>query len=127
MGVPGQPLAHLASQYGAPLLGRLCRMCGRVWLSLHADDAKGRQELAARFGDSGACGRCGRGRVRVTRVDVPHAGSGVLYDPALPHGPHGWPTSAADLFVAVCDSCGEAEARAAWPEPTQYAADKDHA
>lgn len=115
-GVPGRPLAYLAAQYGAPLAGRLCRGCGRVWLSLHPDDAEGRRELAARFPDGGACGRCGRGRVRATRVDVPHAGFGGLYDPSVPAGPYKEPSWAADLLVAVCDSCGEATARAGWPE-----------
>src|SRR6202007_1005723 len=82
-GVPGGPLAYLAPKFGAPLAGRLCRGCGRVWLSLHADDTAARRELAARFADSGRCERCRRGRLRATRVDVPYAGFGGLYDPAL--------------------------------------------
>jgi hypothetical protein len=114
-GVPGPPLAYLAPQYGAPLLGRLCSGCGRVWLSLFPDDAEARRELAARIADHGCCGRCGRGRLRLTRVDIPHADFGGLFDPALPSGPYGAPTWVADLLVAVCDACGEAEARAGWP------------
>jgi hypothetical protein len=117
-GVPGPPLAYLAPKYGAPLVGRLCGECGRVWLSLYPDDAEGRRELAARVVDGGACGQCGGGRLRATRVDVPHGGFGRLYDPASPTGQHGVPGWVADLLVVVCDSCGEAEARAGWPRRT---------
>jgi hypothetical protein len=114
-GVPGPPLAYLAPKYGAPLAGRLCARCGRVWLSLHPDDAEARRELAARVPDGGPCGRCGRGRLRVTPLDVPYSGFAGLYDPASPSGPYGEPAWAADLLVVVCDSCGEADARARWP------------
>jgi hypothetical protein len=117
-GVPGPPLAYLADKFGAPLVGRLCGACGRVWLSLYPDDAEARRELAARFADDGSCARCGRGRLRTTRVDVPHGGFGGLYDPALPSGPYGAPAWVADLLVVVCDTCGEAEAKARWPERT---------
>ena len=115
-GVPGPPLAYLAPKFGAPLAGRLCGGCGRVWLSLYAGDAEARRELAARLADGGACGRCDRGRLRATRVDVPYAGFGGLYEPASPSGPYREPAWAADLRVVVCDSCGEAETRAGWPE-----------
>src|SRR5262249_8672629 len=56
-GVPGPPLAYLAPRFGAPLVGRLCGGCGRVWLSLYPDDAEARRELAARVADGGSCGR----------------------------------------------------------------------
>jgi hypothetical protein len=115
-GVPGQPLAFLGPQYGGPLVGRLCGACHLVWLSLHPDDAEGRRELAARFPDGGTCDQCGRGRLRATRVDVPHAGYGGLYDPSQPTGQYGGPAWVADLLIVVCDSCGEATARAGWPE-----------
>jgi hypothetical protein len=113
-GVPGGPLAFLAPNYGAPLAGRLCRGCGRVWLSLYPDDAEARRELSARFPDGGPCGHCGRGRLRSTRVDVPHAGFGGLFDPSAPSGPQGESAWVAHLLVTVCDSCGEAEVRAGW-------------
>jgi hypothetical protein len=116
-GVPGRPLAYLAPKYGAPLSGRLCTACGRVGLSLFPEDAEARRELTARVADHGPCKRCGRGRLRLTRVDVPHAGFGGLFDPALPSGPYKTPTWVADLLVAICDACGEAEARAEWPGP----------
>jgi hypothetical protein len=114
-GVAGPPLAFLAPKFGAPLVGRLCGECGRLWLSLHPDDAEARRELTARIPDGGPCGRCGQGRLRPTRVDVPHAGFGGLYDPSSPSGPYQEPAWAADLLVVVCDVCGEAEARAGWP------------
>jgi hypothetical protein len=110
-GAPGVPLAYLAPNYGAPLVGRLCVACGRVWLCLYPDDSKGRMELEARFPDSGCCTCCGRGRLRATNVEVPHGnGFGALYDPGLPSGKN----CVADWLVSVCDSCGEAEARAGW-------------
>jgi hypothetical protein len=113
-GVPGPPLAYLAPQYGAPLVGRLCGGCGRAWLSLHSQDSKARRELAGRFPGGGTCGRCGRGQLRVTRVDVPYSDFAGLYDPASPTSHHVAASLVADQLVAVCDSCGEAEARARW-------------
>jgi hypothetical protein len=115
-GVGKPPLAYLAPKHGAPLAGQLCVACGRVWLSLYSDDADGRRELAARIADGGPCGRCGRGRLRATCVDVPYAGPGGLYDPSIRSGPYQSPARVADLLVVVCDSCGEAEARAGWPK-----------
>jgi hypothetical protein len=117
-GVPGPPLAYLAPKYGAPLVGRLCEKCGRVWLSLYPHDHEARRELAARIADGGCCGLCRQGRLRVTRVDVPYSGFAGLYDPASPTGHLGAAGLVADLLVAVCDSCGEAEARARWPART---------
>jgi hypothetical protein len=78
-----------------------------VWLSLYAEDRKGRRELAARITDGGGCPSCSGGRLRVTRMDMPHDGYGGLFDPATS-------VCVADLLVAVCDTCGEAEARADW-------------
>src|SRR5262245_37073851 len=72
-GVGSLPLAFLARQYGAPLFGTLCPACGRLWLSLAADDDEARTELARRFPDGGSCEHCDRGRLRVTQVDVPHS------------------------------------------------------
>jgi hypothetical protein len=114
-GGPGTPLAYLGPSYGAPLVARVCQGCGRVWLGLYPDDAEARRELATRFPDGRPCGRCGRGQLRATRVDVPHAGFAGLYDPSSPSGPYGEPGWAADLLVVVCDGCGEAETRAGWP------------
>jgi hypothetical protein len=113
-GVPGPPLAYLAPKFGAPLIGRLCSGCGRVWLSLNPDDAEARRELVTRFADSGPCGLCGMGRLRATRVDVPHGGFAGLFDPSSPSGSCGAPAWAADLMVVVCDKCGESEPRANW-------------
>lgn len=116
LGVPDQPLAYLGPQYGAPLVGRLCAACHLIWLSLYPDDDEARRELAGRFVDGGTCGRCGRGRLRATHVDVPHTGDGGLFDPEQPTGQYGGPAWVADLLVVVCDQCGEADARARWPE-----------
>jgi hypothetical protein len=112
-GVGSPPLAFLAPQYGAPLLGALCPSCGRVWMSLAADDEEARTELARRYPDGGSCGRCVRGRLRLTRVDVPHSGVAGLYRPVPPaeDGRHRHPACVADLLVAVCDFCGEAAVR----------------
>jgi hypothetical protein len=112
-GVGSPPLAFLDHQYGAPLRGTLCSTCGRVWMHLVADDDEARTELARRFADSGPCMLCKRGRLRLTRVDVPHSGVAGLYQPAPPAetGRHREPTRVADLLVAVCDSCGEAAVR----------------
>jgi hypothetical protein len=115
-GVPGPPLAYLAPQYGAPLLGRLCQGCGLTWLSLDPQDSKARRELASRFAGEGTCGRCRQGQLRMTRVDVPYSDFAGLYDPASQVGHLGDAGLLADLFVAVCDSCGEAEPRAKWRE-----------
>jgi hypothetical protein len=117
-GVPGMALAFLKHKYGAPLWGRVCARCGRVWLSLAPEDTEARTELAKRFPDSGPCPRCGQGRVRVTRLDVPHSGFAGLYEPAPaePEGegnPYRQSTRVAGLLVAVCDRCGEAATRIA--------------
>jgi hypothetical protein len=113
-GVLGTLLAYLDRNYGAELDGRLCEGCGLVWLSLYPDDSEARRELVARFPSAGPCGRCGRGQLRVTRVDVPHAGFAGLYDPAVQTGRPLEAGLVADLVVAVCDSCGEAETRGEW-------------
>ena len=113
-GVPARPLAHLAPQYGALLVCRLCRNCDLLWLSLHPDDHVGRQELSARFPVISYCGRCDHGRLRGTHIDVPHAGVGVLSDPSLKSGPYQGATDVAELLVNVCDQCGEVEVRAKW-------------
>jgi hypothetical protein len=115
-GVPGSPLAYLAPKYGAPLLGRLCEGCGLTWLSLDPEDREARRELAKRFSGEAACGRCRQGQLRMTRVDVPYSDLAGLYDPASHAGHLGEAGLLADLFVAVCDSCGEAETRAKWRE-----------
>jgi hypothetical protein len=96
------------------LIGRLCEVCGLTWLSLDPQDSEGRRELARRFSEGAVCGRCGQGHLRVTRVDVPHSDFAGLYDPGSPVGRLGDAELVADLLVAVCDSCGEAESRAKW-------------
>jgi hypothetical protein len=101
-GVPDPPLAFLAYKVGAPLEAHLCVTCGRVLLALDARDLEGRRALAKHFPDVGGCDRCGRGRLRLTHVDVPYAGRVVLSGP----GP-------SELAAAVCDGCGEASLRVA--------------
>ncbi len=105
-GVIGTLLAYLGPQYGAPLYGRLCEGCGQVWLSLYAADDEARRELAARFPSKTSCSLCGRGRLRLTRVDVPHSGFAGLYDWTVDS--LGKAGLVAELWVAACDSCGEA-------------------
>jgi len=113
-GVGEPPLAYLAPKFGAPLAGRVCGACGRLWLSLHADDTEARRELATRIPDGGPCGACGRGRLRRTRVDVTYSGFAGLYEPTPTSAPYGDPVWAADLLAVVCDSCGAVQARAEW-------------
>jgi hypothetical protein len=112
---PGMLMAFLEPKYGAPLWGRLCASCGRVWLSLEAGDAVARRELAERFPDAGRCSRCEEGRVRLTRIDAPYCGYVGLW-----HPPEGEAASAAGaegsrraawILLAMCDACGEAATR----------------
>jgi len=110
-GAAGRLLAFLKHKYGAPLDGRLCPSCGRVYLSLHPDDSVARKELAERFPASGPCPSCRRGRRRVTRLDAPYCGYVALREPSH-DGKEG--RRVAGLLVAVCDSCGEASTH---PEP----------
>jgi hypothetical protein len=91
-------------------LGRLCKGCGLIWLSLDLQDSEARRELANRFFGHAACARCRQGQLRMTRVDVPYSDFAGLYDPASQVGHLGEAGLLADLLVEVCDSCGEAEA-----------------
>lgn len=95
---PDPVLAFLGNKYGAPLWSRLCVPCGKVWLSLHPEDAEARRELAGRFPDGGACTRCGEGRRRATTMDAPYSGEVRLQDKER----------VLDLLLAICDACGEA-------------------
>jgi hypothetical protein len=103
-GVGAPPLAYLKHKFGAPLGGSLCTVCSRVWLRLHPADSEGRAELAARFPDEGSCLRCGVGRQRLTQMDLPSSGFAELTR-------SGTSIRVGSVWVAVCDSCGEALAR----------------
>lgn len=114
-GAPGMLLAFLEPKYGAPLWSHLCASCGRIWLGLDAGDALARTELAEQFPDAGRCECCGRGQLRVTRIDAPYCGQVGLWEapgggtPGMADGGGG--QRVAWLLIAVCDYCGAAETR----------------
>ena len=121
-GTPGTLLAFLRPQLGATLRATLCGACGRVWLALYPRDIASRKALARGFADGGACPLCGSGRLRVTRIDAPHAGFAHLFDagpdPSDAGGADAGEAGAGEaggaitpLLAAVCDSCGEASVR----------------
>jgi hypothetical protein len=110
--VPAMLLAFLEPRYGAPLVGRLCASCGRVWLSLEAGDTEAGTRLAARFPDAGRCASCEEGRLRVTRIDAPYCPGYVgLWSEGSGAAGGGAALPAAWILLAVCDACGEAVTR----------------